>query len=172
MMHFIGIDLAERHSAAVCVDENLNVVWETYLDAGEKEKGNPFPQLHAITGWWWEILDALAKHAIPVEETVVAVEKPFHHARNAESALVVLGGLLTLMAAYGWEAHLVTPKEWQVPMGLKREFDPKRWATSECEDRGYEPGALIEGRVLARPKCDLRDAYLLSCWLQEQVLHP
>lgn len=167
-MLFVGVDLAERHSAAVAVDENDIPVAETFLDSG-KSSDNEFDAIRPLIGWWAGFYAGLPTD----QEIIICVEKTYFHARNAAQAERVFGALLAVIVLQDLpDCHTITPLTWQKPLGyVKKEWpSTKHWAKALCEDLAYEPGELIEGKVLAKPKEDLRDARLIAHWLRDQVL--
>ena len=128
-MLFVGIDLAERHSAAVAVDEHGTPIWESTFDAGPKEKpARPFVHMNAAIQWWSEILSNCLNHGD--FDIVWAVEHVHHHAIDSTPVLRLQGGLLMLMAQSGVETHLVTAHEWQLFFGYSKKLhnNSKTWA--------------------------------------------
>ena len=65
-MLYIGVDLAERHSAAVALDDSLGVVYESAIDAGPAQ-AHPYPAISAYRGCWQDIAQGIWK-AVPTVE--------------------------------------------------------------------------------------------------------
>jgi len=171
---FVGIDLAARHSAALCIDEEATPVWESVFDAGPQEKpARPFIYMRPLWDWWLEIVGRLAETDTAVEDVVFVVEDVYSHAMDDKPAVRLQGALLAYMALAGIESHLITAHTWQNYFGYskKKHKDSKKWATRACEHLGYLPGSTLPPgtKILAKPKTDLRDAYLLAEWLRRQV---
>lgn len=174
-MRFVGIDLAERHSAAVILDSKGAVLFESVLDTGPKEKPpNPFGKAEKLAEWWV----ALEEAACALDEpggVVWVVEDIPPHMMDPKPVLKLQGALIGFMVLSQISAHLIRAIEWQQYFGYskKEHGDSKKWATAQCEMRGYEPGQTLPGvKVLAKPKTDLRDAYLLAEWLRNICLNP
>jgi hypothetical protein len=169
---FVGIDLAERHSAAVAVNDAGTPIWESTFDAGPKEKPpRPFVHMQAAIQWWSEILGHCLDHGD--FDIVWAVEHVHHHAIDSTPVLRLQGGLLMLMAMSEVETHLVTAHEWQNFFGYSKKLhnNSKTWAKEEALKRGYEPGMTLPGKkLLAKPKTDLIDARMIAEWIRSQVL--
>lgn len=174
-MLFVGIDLAERHSAVVIVNEELRVLYEDTLDTGPKQKPpNPFVKTKALAPWWLRIIEWLEDTAGVGEEVVWVIEDVPPHMMDSKPVLKLQGSLIAFCVLHGVEAHLIPAKTWQDSFGYtKKEFgDSKKWATQVCDADGYSPGCTFdEGtKVLAKPKTDLRDSYLLAKWLRNLCL--
>lgn len=172
---FVGIDLAERFSAAVCIGTDGEPVFETLLDTGAAEKpARPAKHIEPMLRWWYEIIELLNHHAaergIADASVLFVVENVHHRAVNYMPVARLQGSLLTMMCMAGVEPHLITAIEWQRYFGYskKEHGTSKKWAKSISEEFGYEPGQTLPGtKLLAKPKTDLRDAYLLARWLRE-----
>lgn len=167
-MRFVGIDLAERHSAAVVLHEDGTVLHETVLDTGPKKTPpDPFGKAVIMAHWWTELEAATYTD---VDERIWVIEDIPPHMMDPKPVLKLQGALIGFMVVHEIEAHLIRAKEWQDFFGYKKKDhgDSKKWAAALCEERGYVPGmTLPEGtKVLAKPKTDLRDAYLLAEWLR------
>lgn len=173
-MRFVGIDLAERHSAAVIVNEHGTPIYETVLDTGPKENPpNPFAKSNKLAQWW-VTLEGHAWHDL--EETIWVVEDIPPHMMDPKPVLKLQGSLIGYMVLSDITAHLIRAIEWQQHFGYSKKVhgDSKKWATAECEARGYTPGQTMEPgtKILAKPKTDLRDAFLLAEWLRDICLNP
>lgn len=177
-MLFVGIDLAERYSAAVVLGQN-KVLYETTLDTGPKQKPpNPWVKAHSLAVWWNDLHENVLKLQAEFsyfedEQVVWVIEDVYPHAMDDKPVLKLQGNLIGYMVVSGIsEAHIITAKTWQDAYGYtKKAFgDSKKWATALCTQMGYEPGLLMEGKVLAKPKTDLRDSFLLATWLKSQVM--
>lgn len=168
-MKFVGIDLAERFSAAVCIDSDGTVLHESLLDTGPKEKPpNPFAKARALAPWWVDLWSATGG-----SDTYVVIEDIPPHLMDPKPVLKLQGGLLMCLVLEGIESHLIRAKDWQDYFGYskKEHGDSKKWAAKMCADFGYVPGVTMPGvKVLAKPTTDLRDAYLLARWLRDACL--
>ncbi len=127
--------------------------------------------------WWYQIIEELQKAAAQRgyadAKVYFVVENVHHRAVNYMPVSRLQGALLTMMLMAGVEPVLLTAIEWQRYFGYKKKEhgDTKTWAKAVCVEMGYEPGCTMpEGtKLLAKPKTDLRDAYLLSQWLKESL---
>lgn len=172
-MRFVGIDLAERWSAAVCIDAEGTVLYESNLDTGPKENPpNPFAKALALAPWWMELWDNTGGQG----ETYWVVEDiPPHTMADPKPVLKLQGALIGYMVLSGIEmCHLIHAKIWQDFYGYsKKEFgDSKKWAALKCAEFGYTPGCSlpVDTKIKAKPLTDLRDAYLLARWLRDVCL--
>lgn len=167
---FVGIDLAERHSAVVVVDEAEKVRYEATLDTGVKQKPpNPFSKAKALWAWSKDLNEFLDSEN--PDDVIFVVEDIAPHMMDPKPALKLQGALIGYMVQAGQEAHLITAQTWQQSFGYvskKQTGDTKKWATALCEEFGYIPGVTLpEGtKILAKAKTDLRDAYLMAMWLK------
>lgn len=171
-MLFAGIDLAERHSAVVCLNEAGEPTYEATLDTGPKETPpNPFGKTRLLADWWLNLWE----NSSGLEETIFVIEDVAPHMMDSKPVLKLQGALIAFMTLHGLEAHIITAKTWQHQFGYmskKQNGDSKKWATALCDELGYVPGCTLpEGtKILAKPKTDLRDGYLLASWLRNQCL--
>lgn len=169
-MIFVAFDLAERHSAVVVVDEKGVPLFESTLDTGVKEKPpNPFAKATLLRGWWIQLTEFLESVD---EDPIFVVEDIAPHMMDPKPALKLQGALIGYMVLENITAHLITAQTWQQSFGYvskKQHGDTKKWATALSESMGYLPGqTLPEGtKILAKPKTDLRDAYLMAMWLRQ-----
>lgn len=168
-MQFVGIDLAERMSAVVAVDENGTPFYEATLDTGKKENvPNPFAKAKLLHPW---VEDMLAHVGTKDEEAIFVIEDIAPHMMDPKPVLKLQGALIGFLTLHGIEAHLITAQVWQKDFGYvskKQHGDSKKWAMAQCEARGYVAGQTLPPgtKILAKPKTDLRDAYLLAEWLR------
>jgi hypothetical protein len=172
-MYFVGLDLAERHSAAVCLSSDLVVERESFIDSGPAQKQeHPWKRLAAYREWVGRLWAEVDRTACG-EGIRVVIEEPYPHAVNVAPSYRMQGGILAELQDMGVTESQVTitkSKPWQDHFGYtKKEFgNSKAWAKLMCDGFGYEPGETVTDRkVLAKPKEDLRDAYLLARWLKE-----
>jgi hypothetical protein len=176
-MLYVGIDLAERHSATVVINDAYQPVYENFIDSGlVAKKEHPWARFEKYRDYTAHLMTFLL--AEPYTEgwhvrARLAIEEPYPHAVNVAPAYRMQGAVIAEMQDYKVPEKCVVitkSKPWQDYLGYtKAEFgNAKAWAKIMCEGFDYEPGALIEGRkVLAKPKEDLRDAYLMARWLKE-----
>lgn len=168
-MLFVGIDLAERHSAAVVLDQHLTVVAEHTNDTGTVKKGDsPLPRIVKHREWLTDVLGG----GILAETIYVVIEEPYPHAVNVAPSYRIQGSLLSDLLDYGIEPQrirITKSKPWQDYFGYtKAEFgNSKAWAALMVEGFGYVPGQTWEKKTLAKQREDLNDAYLLARWLKE-----
>lgn len=173
---YLGIDLAERHSAAVLSDESDRMLYYSFLDAGQaipKEDGGPLPQVHlrALARWWQGIV-RFVREEHPEQalgEIVCTVENIFPHAMNGIPAARMQGGLHLLALSSGIRTQLVLGNVWQNALGFskKEHGDTKKWARWYAETfTPFEmPEAQMDGsRLYAKQKVDLPDAFLINHW--------
>lgn len=168
---FVGIDLAERMSAAVIISNTGKVLWETCVDAGKQETPpNPWKNIDAVGDWW----ETICSHHNGASSHYV-IETPHFHARNGEPALLVQGGLLRAMQVSGVNpayVQRIPAMEWQKFFGYSRKEhgDTKVWAEEYARIYlDYRPGQTWpEGtRVVKKMREDLTDARLLAEWLRQ-----
>lgn len=167
---FLGIDLAERYSAAVMLNEKAEVLFESVMDFGKAEKP-PRPTPHLLLAEAW--VNDLAKSAMVARAELTGYEgmwprtgiedvNPF--AVNPKPAVRVQGvALKTWHDCTLQEAELVGALQWQKFFGYKKVKGrtSKGWAKEVAAGFGYEDGSVGKGNV------DLRDAYLIARYLVE-----
>ena len=169
-MAFVGVDLAERHSAVVMVNEVGEVLYEATLDTGVKENPpNPFAKAKLLWEWWNRLQEKVEEFD---GEVIFVVEDIAPHMMDPKPALKLQGALIGYMVLAEYVAHLITAQVWQQHFGYvskKQTGDTKKWAQTLSEGMGYTPGmTLPEGtKILAKARTDLRDAYLLAMWLRQ-----
>lgn len=168
-MLFVGIDLAERHSAALVLDENLSVLLERTIDSGKAEKQeHPWRRFAAYREWTYGILGDLPDDPLGIR---VVIEEPYPHAVNVAPSYRMQGAVIAELQDWGVvesQVRITKSKPWQDYFGYtKKEFgNSKAWAKLMCEGFGYVPGHTLE-KTLAKQREDLSDAYLLARWLKE-----
>ena len=176
MTLIVGIDLAERHSAAVALDgqvEECKVVYEASIDAGPTQQ-HPYAAIEAYRRWFNDLYMGLAADTdtgIPLLSQWV-IEEPHPHAVKVGPAYRIQGAILAEMQRWKipeQRIRVTLAKAWQDHFGYtKREFgNSKAWAKLMCEGYDYLPGEPTGKKFKAKPKEDLRDAYLLARWLKE-----
>lgn len=172
MTRFVGIDLAERMSAAVVIDHGGTVLYETCLDAGQQENPpNPFKNIDAVRDWLPKIEDWTSG---PDSDDKWVVEVPHFHARNGEPALLVHGAMLSTMRDYGVKPENVLrirSMEWQNFFGYSKNEhgNTKVWAAEYADTYlKYAPGCTWEPgtRMVKKMKEDLIDARVLAEYLR------
>lgn len=162
-MIVLGIDLAERHSAAVLLTGDGPEV-ELALDAGPSS-GPTLSRMHLITDWWAELYGSLVGR-----EYFVVMEDIHPFAVNPKPALRLQGALMAAMAANDVEAMFVPASRWQKHFGYRKEKgrSSKGWAAEICQQFGYTPPEWARGKQVE----DLRDAYLIARYAMEvEVWH-
>jgi hypothetical protein len=169
---YLGIDDAERHSAAALMDSDDNLLYYSFLDAGiaiKKEDGGPRPQIHLMkmASWFRGLVKAVEQHG-DLSDVILTVENIFPHAMNGIPAARMQGGILLMAALHGLDAELVLPGVWQKALGYskKEHGKPKPWAAFHAELLGFQmPETQPDGsRMYAKQKEDLPDAFLINHW--------
>jgi hypothetical protein len=166
---YVGIDLAERHSAAVALDGDLNVVLERTIDSGKAEKQeHPWKRFRMYRDWTSEILADIDDEVGPFR---FVIEEPYPHAVNVAPSYRMQGAVIAELQDWGVvesQVRIIKSKPWQDYFGYtKKEFgNSKAWAKLMVEGFGYEPGHTLE-KTLAKQREDLSDAYMLARWLKE-----
>lgn len=179
--YYVGVDLAERYSAAVGVDSAGNPIFEELGDFEAKSKPVHWPtHFEAVRVFWVRVANQLELHREmygPEKPKVgFAVEDPLINAYSqkmmAAGLLTIRGSLLTMMWLSGVDPVLVKALDWQRHFGYDKETKKqlgasaaKKWATQMCEELGFEPKL----DTYAKQKTDLRDAFLIARWLREVV---
>lgn len=161
-MRHTFIDLAERHSAAVCLAEDGEVLQST-LDAGPLSRpadvAEVVASLKALRAW----IDSLSHEGFLSGTVAVEDVNPF--AVNPKPAVRAQGVALDRLATYVRPEHisLTTASTWQRHHGYAKVKGKtsKGWAKDLCAELGFGP----EGT--AKEREDLRDAYLGALWLRE-----
>lgn len=176
-MLYVGIDLAERHSAAVALTHDLDVVFERTIDTGKAEKQeHPWARFQKYREWSNELIFE-AQRIAPVEAMFV-IEEPYPHAVNVAPSYRMQGAVITELQDAGvveQQVRIIKSKPWQDYFGYtKKEFgNSKAWAKLMVEGFGYVPGQTWvkeDGspmKTLAKQREDLSDAYMLARWLKE-----
>lgn len=175
-MLYVGIDLAERHSAALILNDDLKVLFESTIDTGPTQKAeNPYLRIAAYRAWWKTLLnDGVRAYDDFPEAVHYCIEEPYPHAVKVGPAYRMQGALMAEMQADGITEECIRvtlAKPWQDYFGYtKKEFgNSKAWAELMCVGFGYVPGLLLGSRSKVKQREDLRDAYLLARWLKETL---
>lgn len=161
---YVGVDLAERFSAAVALGDAGEVCFEWSADFGKAAKP-PDPRLHlqAVAAWAAEMESVVAGATYGVEDI-----HPF--AVNPKPALRVQGVFLHCMYAAGCQdVRLVKVSDWQRHHGYKKVkgTTSKGWAKAKCAELGYVPGQMMpDGGSGGKETVDLRDAFLIAEYLR------
>lgn len=170
-MLYVGVDLAERHSATVVLTEDFDVALETHIDTGKAEKQeHPWERFQKYRIWSREFI--LHVGAMAPVESMFVIEEPYPHAVNVAPSYRMQGAIIAELMDAGivqYQVRITKSKPWQDYFGYtKKEFgNAKAWAKLMCEGFDYSPGDTLDTKTLAKPKEDLRDAYLLARWLKE-----
>lgn len=158
---WLGIDLAERHSAAVLLDDKYQVRREWVVDVGAAEKP-PRPEAHfeQLNKFWLNVLPAINDR-----DVVVGMEDIHPFAVNPKPALRLQGALLFCMWSTGWSAGFVKVSDWQRHHGYRKQKGrtSKGWAKEMATELGYVPGEDLKGKQVV----DTRDAYLIARYLRD-----
>lgn len=170
-MLYVGIDLAERHSAAVALTEDCEVALERVIDSGPAQpKEHPWERIRAYRKW---INDLMGELWFETEDHVaLVVEEPYPHAVNVAPSFRIQGAILAelqqIVALREADVLITKSKPWQDHFGYtKKEFgNSKAWAKLMAEGFGYEPGLTL-GKTKAKEREDLTDAYLIARWRRE-----
>lgn len=163
---FVGVDLAERYSAAVVRYQDYDPI-EIVTDFGPATKPLVWekhsPQLTAFAAEICHALDVAVVNGWP---TTIAIEDVHHRAINSKPAIRMQGALLQALAERGFYARTLPVNDWQKHFGYKKVAgtSSKGWAKAKCVEMGYEPVSDVP----AKPKTDLRDAYLISHYLEDK----
>lgn len=177
MTIYVGIDLAERHSAAVALDDDLQVILERTIDTGKAEKQeHPWHRFMLYRSWvkngiLWQLQVETNGHAILQHNCRYVIEEPYPHAVNVAPSYRMQGAVIAEMQDAGIaeeQVRIIKSKPWQDYFGYtKKEFgNSKAWAKLMVEGFGYVPGHTLT-KTLAKQREDLSDAYLLARWLKE-----
>ena len=84
-MLYLGIDLAERNTAAVILDGQGEVLHESTLDAGPRV--DPFPErMESLLRWWTPIGVEVRGYRDQDHEVLAFLEDVFPHAVRVDSA--------------------------------------------------------------------------------------
>jgi hypothetical protein len=154
----LGIDLAERYSAAVLL-EGERIAVEATADFGPREA--PWvDKVSAVRKWWRPLGDYLIESAQDGKSYEVIIEDVFpFRAAQPWHAFRVQGMLMTIIADDGISnIEMVKPRQWQAFYGYKKVEGrtTKGWAKSIAQEFGYDPDTKGKATV------DLRDAFLLA----------
>lgn len=167
-MLYVGIDLAERHSAAVALADDLEVVIERTIDSGPAVKQeHPWKRIQTYLTWVSDLIVSLPPNLRLV------IEEPYPHAVNVAPSYRIQGAIIAHLQELRLDESQVTitkSKPWQDYFGYtKNEFgNSKSWAALMCDGFGYDlPGSTLGRKTKAKEREDLRDAYLLARWLRE-----
>jgi hypothetical protein len=171
---YVGIDLAERHSAAVALDEKFNVLLERAIDSGPALKQeHPWRRFGLYRMWVRDLLGTLldTTDLVPQITGRYVIEEPYPHAVNVAPSYRMQGAVIAEMQDWGIgeeQVRITKSKPWQDHFGYtKREFgNSKAWAKLMAAGFEYEPGCTLE-KTKSKEREDLTDAYLLARWLRE-----
>jgi hypothetical protein len=164
----LGIDLAERHSAAVILESGV-IVAEATADFGPRDQ--PWAEkVAAVRRWWRPLGDHLIEGMQDGKSYEVIIEDVFPFtAAQPWHAFRVQGLLMTVIADDGISnIEMVKPRQWQLFYGYKKVVGrtTKGWAKEIAHGMGYDPDTKGKATV------DLRDAYLIARYRmdREQVV--
>jgi hypothetical protein len=169
----LGLDIAERHSAACLLDDAYNVVGEHVLDAGGRE--DPWPlKLQAVRIFIKDIIANLDESAAADYSNVIChIESVPPRAYTVRPAQIQ-GAVMLALHVNGVvfdHGSFVTPGKWQSFFGYSRKKaqatqegrgkqTTKGWAKQKCLEFGFNPES--SGTQNSKVKIDVRDAYLIA----------
>lgn len=151
----LTIDLAERHSGCILMDETHDVLWEGNVDVGPRNKEQPHVHVEALRRYWLETLWQQAGRS-----DKVWIEDIPPHLINPKPVVRLQGLLLDKLSYCNIPYELVNATVWQKDLGYKKipGRTSKGWAKATCTQLGYAP------ETAGKQTVDLRDAYLFNVW--------
>lgn len=164
-MLYLGVDLAERFSAACLVDSEARALRSWVCDFGAKQDPpNPRKHLPLVEEWATTLtLDALHQaHIKGVHYVAVLVEDVSHFMANPKPAIRAQAVLLNTFYKYFDDVELILPRQWQKHFSYSKKesgLSTKTWAKKTATEFGYMPPV---GMDKGKSAVDCRDAYLVA----------
>lgn len=162
-MLILAIDLAERYSAAILLDEG-GVAAEFAVDFGDRK--DPWVEKCArVRSFWEQLRDEFLERYDESghSDYRIIIEDVYPFAAQPKWVYRIQGFLMLLieedMLKYEW----CLPLKWQRYFGYKKVKGrtSKVWAKEVAEEKGYVPQAKGKARI------DLQDAFLIAQWAKE-----
>lgn len=162
----VGIDIAERYSSTVMVDDSLRALGEWPVDVGARDDSWT-SKLTRLEGWWRTFMHAVSITWDPLGDPapIFAMEDIHPFAVNPAPALRTSGAMLLKFSQNGMDVHLVKPSTWQRDLGYKKAkgSTSKGWAKERAARLGFDTESTGKAKV------DARDAFLIATWAAQNL---
>lgn len=163
-MLILAVDLAERYSAAVLLQDG-EVAAEFVTDFGSRD--DPWiDKTKRVEKFWGEMVDTLGEHVTAESgDYRIIIEDVYPFAVQPKWVFRIQGYLMFLIEREGWSYEMILPLKWQRYFGYKKQKGrtTKSWAKALAKERGYVPQAIGKARI------DLQDAFLIAEYARENL---